>query len=145
MDRREMLAAVGTLAAAAISAQALATEDHSHHHQTGHPNQGLIESAAHCLMAGQACQQHCIELLGQGEKEMAPCAASVAEMLATCQALQALASQKSKNLPKMAKVALDVCKQCEDECRKHEKKHQTCRDCAEACAACAKECQKYTA
>ena len=94
MDRREMLAAAGTLAVAAMSASALAADDHDHHHHTGHPYQGLIESSAHCLMAGQACQQHCIELLGQGDKEMAACAASVSEMLATCQALQALASQK---------------------------------------------------
>jgi hypothetical protein len=81
MDRREMLIAAGSIAAAAITTQAFAAEDHSHHHHTGHPNQGLIESAAHCLMAGQACQQHCIELLGTGDKEMAPCAASVTEML----------------------------------------------------------------
>lgn len=141
MDRREMLTAAGTLAVAAMSAQALAA-DHDHHHHTGHPNQGLIESTAHCLMAGQACQQHCIELLGQGDKEIAACAASVTEMMAVCQALQQLASAKSKHVGKQAKVALDLCKQCEDECRKHEKKHQTCRDCAEACAACAKECQK---
>ncbi|MBI4985414.1 MAG: Csp1 family four helix bundle copper storage protein [Rhodocyclales bacterium] len=144
MDRREMLAAAGSLAVAAVSASALAAE-HDHHHHTGHPHQGLIESAAHCLMAGQACQAHCLELLGQGDKEMAACAASVNELLATCHALQQLASQKSKHLGKMAKVALDVCKQCEEQCRKHEKKHQTCRDCAEACAACAKECQKFAA
>jgi Cys-rich four helix bundle protein (predicted Tat secretion target) len=126
-----------------ISANALAEEDHSHHHHTGHPNQGLIESSAHCLMAGQACQQHCIELLGKGEKEMAPCMASTMEMLAACQALQQLASHKSKHLGKMARLTLDICLQCEEECRKHEKKHQVCRDCAEACAACAKECKKF--
>jgi Cys-rich four helix bundle protein (predicted Tat secretion target) len=143
MDRREMLLAAGTLAAAAATARA--ADDHSHHHHTGHPNQGLIESSAHCLMAGQACLQHCFDLLGKGEKEMAACAATVTETLAVCEALQKLASQKSKNLGAMAKVALDVCKQCEDECRKHEKKHQTCKDCADACAECIKMCRKYAA
>ena len=144
MDRREMLTAAAGIAVATMSAQTFADE-HDHHHHTGHPYQGLIEATAHCLMAGQACQQHCIELLGQGDKEMAACLTTVTDMLATCQALQKLASQKSKHVGKMAGIALDVCKQCEEECRKHEKKHETCRACAEACAACAKECQKIAA
>lgn len=138
MDRREMLAAA--LASAAIAAPSRAEEHH--HHGASHPNQDVIDASGHCLAVGQACHQHCLELLAQGNREMAACAASVTEMLAACQALQQLASHKSKHLGKMARVALDVCKQCEDECRKHEKKHQACKDCAEACAACAKECQK---
>lgn len=144
MDRREMLAAAGSLAALAAASSAFA-EDHSHHHHTGHPHQGLIESSAHCLMAGQACLAHCIELLGKGEKEMASCAASVNELLAVCSALQQLASYRSKNLAKIAALALDVCKQCEEECRKHEKKHRTCKDCADACADCARACKAVAA
>ena len=81
MDRREMLAAAGSLAALAAVSSAFAEEDHSHHHHTGHPHQGLIESSAHCLMAGQACLAHCIELLGKGEA----CAACARE----CKALSA--------------------------------------------------------
>lgn len=96
-------------------------------------------------MAGQACLAHCIELLGKGEKEMAACAASVNELLAVCHSLQQLASARSKNLGKMAALAYEVCKQCEDECRKHEKKHKPCKDCAEACAACARECKALSA
>lgn len=34
------------------------------------------------------------------------------------------------------------CKDCEDECRKHEKKHMTCKECADACAKCLAECKK---
>jgi Cys-rich four helix bundle protein (predicted Tat secretion target) len=144
MDRREMLAATATLAAAVVATQASAQEEH-HHHHTGHPYQGVIEAAAHCLMAGQACEEHCIELLGKGEKEMAACLGTVAEALAVCEALQRLASQKSKYLGRSAALALDVCKNCEDECRKHEKKHETCKACADACAACATECKRLAA
>ena len=52
-----------------------------------------------------------------------------------------MAAQGSKHLAKYAKVAMEVCQDCEAECRKHESEHQVCKDCASACAACAKECK----
>ena len=45
----------------------------------------------------------------------------------------------------MAAVVMDMCKACEDECRKHEKKHKSCKDCADSCAACYTECKKVAA
>lgn len=147
MDRREMLLATGALAAVATSAFAAdkpMMDGHQHHHQhhpKGAPQQALLESATHCVMAGEICLDHCHDLLSDGDKGMGACAKSVNQMLAVVGALRSLAAQDGTALKAMAKVAFDVCKECEDECRKHEKKHQQCRDCAGACADCAKACR----
>ena len=93
-------------------------------------------------MLGEACIGHCLELLGQGEKEMAECAKSVEQMMSACNMLRQLATWNSLYVPRMAKVVMDICKDCEDACRKHEKMHETCRKCADSCADCYKECAK---
>ncbi|WP_412478244.1 Csp1 family four helix bundle copper storage protein [Azonexus sp. IMCC34839] len=146
MERRDMLKTVAAAVAGAISSSAMAA-DHDHHHDHGGAmrNASLVASTADCLKAGEACLAHCIYLLGNGEKEMAACAQSVNEMMAVCTALMKLASQDSKLVPAMAKLAADACANCEKECRKHEKKHPECKACAEACAACLKECKKLSA
>jgi Cys-rich four helix bundle protein (predicted Tat secretion target) len=157
MNRRELLLGSAAVAVSALTTRALAADampEHEHHHETsaegmhehhhsGPANPKLLESAADCVKTGQLCIRHCFDLFAQGEnKELAACAIGVNELIAVSSALQVLATSNSKHLAKYAKVSLDVCKACEEECRKHEKKHQTCKDCAEACAACAKECEK---
>ncbi len=148
MNRREALLSGIALAGAAVVGHAQAAEmehDHEHHHHDMSINAGLISAAADCIQKGQVCLNHCLYLLGQGDKEMAACAKSVNQMLALCGSLQALANQESAYLPKLAAIAMDVCNQCEDECKKHASKHDACKACGESCAACAKECKKIAA
>lgn len=146
MERRELLKGAGVLAMAALLEPAMAADEHHHHHDAGpKKGQALIASASDCIVKGQACLSHCLVLLGQGDKEMAACAQSVNQMLAICTALQQLASQESSYLPALAKLAGDVCRDCEKACRKHEKKHAECKACAEACAECAKQCKALAA
>ncbi len=155
MNRRELLLGSAAVAMSALATRAIAEEkmlkhQHEHqpttmdeHHHSGPTNPKLLESAADCVKSGQICIRHCLDLFSQGEqKELAACAASVNELISVCGTLQQMAASNSKNLAKMAKLSLEVCKGCEEECRKHEKKHQACKDCAEACATCAKECEK---
>jgi Cys-rich four helix bundle protein (predicted Tat secretion target) len=106
-----------------------------------------MNSSADCLHIGQVCLAHCFVVLATGkEKEMAACGASVNELLATCEAMMRLAASNSKYVPRMAALTLTVCQDCEKECRKHEKAHRECKDCAaDACAACARECKKLAA
>jgi Cys-rich four helix bundle protein (predicted Tat secretion target) len=106
-------------------------------------NKALVAAASDCVSKGEICLSHCLELLGTGDKSMAACSKSVNEMLAVCGALLSLAAQGAPSLSKLASVALDVCKRCETECRKHV--HSQCKDCAAACAACAAECKKIAA
>lgn len=151
MQRREVLKTVaGAVAAAMATSAAAAAQDHQHHHHDhgamgGKSYAALIDSSSDCQKTGEACLAHCLVLLGQGDKEMAACAQSVSELLATCNALMKLALQGSKFTPAMAKVATDVCAACEKECRKHEKKHAECKACADSCAACLKECKVVAA
>ncbi|MDE2118330.1 MAG: four-helix bundle copper-binding protein [Betaproteobacteria bacterium] len=157
MDRREMLKGVlkgtaGGLMLAAAGNTVFAAEDAMHQHAghqhspaSGKKNQGLIDAAADSVKKGQACLQHCIESLGQGDKELGKCAMAVNDMIAACVAIEQLANYNSPHLAKMARVAMDICRDCEDECRKFEKKHEVCKDSADSCAACFNECKKIAA
>ena len=152
MNRRELLQGSAALSATLFAGLAAAADpmpmdhDHMHHQHGAGPDYGaLAHAATHCVMFGEACIGHCLELLGQGDKEMAACAKSVEQMLAACTMLRQLATRKSAYVPRMAAVVMDICKACEDECRKHEKKHKECHDCAESCAACYAECKKVAA
>jgi Cys-rich four helix bundle protein (predicted Tat secretion target) len=142
MERRDILGALGVLTLAGLTASAQAA-DHSHHHDHHHGSPGklgpLANSAADCVVKGDACLAHCLVLLADGDKPMAECAKSVNQMLAFCGAMQKLAAQQAPYAAKLAKLAIDVWADCEKECRKHEKKHAECKACADACADCIKQ------
>jgi Cys-rich four helix bundle protein (predicted Tat secretion target) len=145
MNRREVLLSGLALAGTAIVGNVQAADDHAHHHHIATRNADLISASSDCVQKGQVCLNHCLDLLGQGDKQMAACAKSVNQMLAVCGALQQLASQESAFLARQAKIAMDACKQCEDECKKHADKHEACKACMESCASCYKECKKIAA
>lgn len=152
MDRRELmksglalsLAAAGTAMAQADKPKG-EHDHHEHHAHGGGKYAALVNTSADCGHIGEVCLAHCLVLLREGEKELAACAASVNQLLAACDALMKLAAGNSKYVPKMAALTETVCLDCEKECRRHEQKHQECKDCADACAACAKECSKAAA
>jgi Cys-rich four helix bundle protein (predicted Tat secretion target) len=149
MERRQAITNAAAMALAAMSAAAMSTAamagEHDHHHMHGNKNQALVDSAADCIVKGETCIAHCLDLLAEGDKEMAACAKSVNQMLALCNALVSLGTQQSKYLPALSKVALDACEFCEKECRKHEQKHEQCKACADSCAACIKQCKAVSA
>lgn len=152
MNRRELLLSGLAMAGTALAGRAVAAEhqhdmsgmshDMAHHHDA--PYAALALAASDCLQKGQACLSHCLVLLGEGDKAMAGCAQSVNQMLALCAAVQQLANQNSKQLSRVAAIAMDACQQCEDECKKHADKHAVCKACGESCAACYKECKKLS-
>ncbi len=147
MKRRDVLMAGGALAAAgAASAPAREHEDeHGHEGHHGHgpllvKNPLLVEAAAGCVNTGQACLKHCLALFVDGNAELARCAQKVNELQAACGALLELANMDSDYLASYARVTMQVCRDCEEECRKHETKHAVCKACAEACLKCYDEC-----
>lgn len=149
MERRELFQGAGLMALAGLTTQALAQtaapasdpHAHHHHHHGASGPSALTTSAADCLSKGEACLAHCIVLLGDGDKAMAGCAASVNQMLAICTALHKLSAQNASQLKGMARLAASVCDECEKECRKHANKHAECKACADACVECAKQCK----
>ena len=149
MDRRELLGVIGVASLGVTTAAQAADEPTVEHAHRDHAAMGkygdLVMATSHCVNKGEACLAHCITLLGDGEKELAACAKTVEDIIASCTALRQMAAANSPHVAKLAAVVGDICNDCEAECRKHEKSHRVCHDCAEACAQCAKECQKAAA
>ncbi|MCC6208922.1 MAG: four-helix bundle copper-binding protein [Gammaproteobacteria bacterium] len=156
MDRRELLLGAVTLAVATAAGRAIAHDDHEemkddsaeshqhHHDRKSLRNEKLISAATDCVTKANVCLQHCLVSLGEGDSELGECARSSSEVIALCSALLCLAAAESRNLPALARVAMDVCKHCEKECEKTDK-HPECKACGEACAACYKECKAIAA
>ncbi len=152
MNRREMFSVAGAAVLVAAASPTLAEESHEAHDPSAHAghnhgpddvlNKSLVDAAATCTKAGLACINHCLDSFVGGDTAMARCARAVDQMISVCGTLGKLASIGSSHLPEMAKIALDVCQNCEKECKKHADHHAVCKACAEACAACADECKK---
>jgi len=141
MNRREVVLAGATGMAFVASAEAAAATTVA----TFKIDKPLLNAATHCAQVAEVCQAHCQQSLATGDTMLKDCSRSVAQLLPICEALASLTAQASGYLPQYAKLALQVCQDCEKECRKHEKHHDFCKECADACAACAKECQRVAA
>jgi Cys-rich four helix bundle protein (predicted Tat secretion target) len=152
MQRRDLIEGAGLIALATLAAQAAAqtapqtaTDPHAHHHHGAGGPSALTQAANDCVATGDACLAHCLVLLGQGDKDMAGCAQSVNQLLAICGALAKVSAQGGSQLKALARLSANVCEECEQACRKHEKQHAECKACAESCAACAKQCKAAAA
>ena len=130
-SRRQVLGGLGTAWIASAAGTALGAEpDHSGHTM---PNAALAAAAGACVQAGEACVAHCLERFRAGDASLGACATSVEQMLAVCHATQRLALTGSPRLAALTAVCVEVCADCEKECRKHEQ-HPPCKACADACA-----------
>jgi len=142
MDRRELLEGIAMAGiVGATTARAAEPSMTGHDHVAMGRYTELVTATSRCVNSGETCIAHCLTLLGEGEKDLAGCAETVQDIIASCAALRQLAAANSPHVARLASVVGEICKDCETECRKHEKKHRVCHDCAEACAQCAKECQ----
>lgn len=151
VNRREMMLGVGAvgagLLAATLAADSARADSHNSHGGHGQgpqvaPHQALIESALACVKDGAICLDECIVLLGTGNPSMKECIRSVSNMLPACDALARLAALNSAHLQKMAAVCVDICVDCERECKAHADKHWQCRRCMESCQHCIMVCNK---
>jgi Cys-rich four helix bundle protein (predicted Tat secretion target) len=115
--------------------------DHKHHHHGGGGKNAALVGAAHdCVLKGDICLEHCLEMMATGDTSLALCAVRVRELIASCGALATLAAYDNRHLKEFAAVTKQICEDCRAECLKHEQ-HQQCADCAESCAGCIKECE----
>ncbi|MGO9357209.1 MAG: four-helix bundle copper-binding protein [Xanthobacteraceae bacterium] len=152
MSRRRLITAtVGTgvalSAMATFSRSATAADEHAGHgdhmmmHDDAAHHQPLIDAALACVNRGDVCLDHCFKLLGEGDTSMKTCVRTVSAMLPMYAALARFAALDAPRLKDLARVCIDVCSDCEAECRKHQDHHAACRACAESCADCIKECK----
>ncbi len=142
-SRRNLLKGLAVGAATLAAGPVLAKAEHSHHqhHQTNSLNKALIDIASECAQHGDECVAHCIELFKTGDTSLAKCAQTVNEMIVMCRVLAKMATYQSEQVKALAKVVIDVCQVCADECGKHTK-HVQCKACAQSCLDCIEECKK---
>lgn len=139
--KRNLMKGIVASSALLAAVPSLSKMDHSHHHM-GKLNKDLIKIANECAQHGDECIDHCIALFKTGDTSLANCADTVNEMIVMCRALAKMATYQSEDLKAVAKICINVCQRCVDECSKHEDKHPNCKACADSCRACIKECKK---
>jgi Cys-rich four helix bundle protein (predicted Tat secretion target) len=151
MDRREFIAAAGTVAAAASASQAFAQMAEEPMMQMAeepimHPPKykALEEATAHCVATGNDCLRHCLGMYSMKDTSMAGCANAAIQLVTACAALQTLAAVNSEHTGHIAKVVEMICTDCEKECEKFPRVAE-CKTCGESCKACAAECRKAAA
>lgn len=145
--RRDLLLGAAAIATTLTAGTSFAANEHDHsaHQHNSKANTDIVDAALDCLKTGQACNDHCIDLIKSGDTSLANCMDTLTETLAMCNALAQMASYQSSRLPEVAKICISVCEDCEKECRKHEKKHEICKACADSCNECIEACKKVTA
>jgi Cys-rich four helix bundle protein (predicted Tat secretion target) len=145
--RRGFLVVTAAAAALAGPVAAMAQGDHAghgehaHHHQGAPRHQKLVDSALLCVNRGEVCLDHCLKLLATGDTSLKDCVRTVSAMLPMCTALARYAALEAPRLKQLAKLCIDVCSDCESECKRHQDHHAACKACAESCAACIKDCK----
>jgi Cys-rich four helix bundle protein (predicted Tat secretion target) len=139
-SRRNLLKGLVAASAVLATGPVLSAQDHSHH-QMSKINKALVNIANECTQHGDECIDHCIELFKSGDTTVANCAETVNEMIVMCHALAKMGTYQSKQLVAVAKICIDVCQVCADECCKHSK-HPPCKACEKSCLECIEECKK---
>ena len=148
MNRRDLIGLVGAAAASAAAGRIVAAEssgqpiahDHRDHGGAAGKYAALVASTTECINTGEACLDHCLTLLAQGERQLAQCARSVQSTIAACTALRQLAAVNSPRVAEFARIVALVCEDCRAECHK-QSEHAPCKKCEEACEACATACR----
>lgn len=141
-SRRNLLKGLLATSAVMAAAPVLSAQDHSHHHHNMTKiNKALVNIANECTQHGDECIDHCIELFKSGDTTVARCAETVNEMIVMCHALAKMGTYQSDQLVAVAKICIDVCEVCAEECGKHSK-HPQCKACEKSCLECIEECKK---
>ena len=146
-SRRAFLAASAlgvaaiTACQAAPPAGAAAEEEHVH---SDPKNENLTRAALECARVGEDCIAHAFDLIKAGDTTLAQCADLNAQTTAATIALAKLSAADSKHLKAFAKVVGTLCRDCEEECLKHDH-HMACMLSAQACKACAEACEAAVA
>ncbi len=119
-----------------------ASEQNTHDHNAPARHKALIDSAFACLNHGEICINHCLTTLSTGDTSLKDCMRSVSVMMPMCAALARAGALEAARLKDIAKVCIDICADCETECKKHAEHHAACKACGQSCADCIAECKK---
>ena len=104
-------------------------------------NEQLITSLQKCVRHCISCADQCLD--EDNLEKMVPCIRTDHECAEICDATAKVVAMNGSKTAAMVKTCETICRECAEECDKHE--HQHCKDCAEACRECAKACQSFAA
>ena len=133
ISRRDILLGMGAVATAACAGPAVAAMPEHDHSKHAPQQPDLLDATNNCTDTGQRCIAHCLTSFREGDVSLADCASKVHEMSAICGAFSYLLAANSGYVKAYAAVCEQACRDCEEECRKHDE-HVECKACADACA-----------
>jgi hypothetical protein len=103
--------------------------------------ESCLQSLNDCADACDRCASACLD--EEDVSMMARCVALDTDCATVCRATAALLARDSTHASAMCKVCADLCRDCGNECLRHEAEH--CQVCAAACRQCADACQAMAA
>ena len=101
----------------------------------------LIEALNNCITHCNYCAGACLR--EDDVNMMVECIRLDIACAEVCSTTVKLLAMESPFATEMVAKCMEICKQCADECGKHE--HQHCKECSEACRKCAAACEAYLA
>ncbi|MCG8412879.1 MAG: twin-arginine translocation signal domain-containing protein [Pseudomonadales bacterium] len=140
ISRRTVMKGAAALTAAMAGANAMAN---GHSHEGSHDH--IVDSTLQCKKDAEACMHHLVTEMANGASDLGTCAHKVSEAMAVCESLLRLAVHDSSHLEAMAKVAVDVKRDCVTECDKHADAHEACAALARSCRSCIEACESISA
>ncbi|MDT0651028.1 four-helix bundle copper-binding protein [Autumnicola edwardsiae] len=104
-------------------------------------NEKLIHALGNCINHCNYCSDACLD--EDNLKKMVPCIRLDKVCAEACAALVQILAIKDSNSGDLVAYCEKVCRECAEECEKHESQH--CKDCAKACRECEKACREFAA
>lgn len=104
-------------------------------------NQEFLNKLSNCINHCNYCADACLD--EDNLKKMVDCIRKDKVCATACAALADNLSIKNANVKNLVQYCEQVCRECAEECEKHETQH--CKDCAKACRECEEACKKFAA
>lgn len=104
-------------------------------------NEELLNTLSECINHCNHCADACLD--EENVKMMVKCIRLDRTCATVCAALADVLATSHKDVQGLVDYCERICRQCGEECGRHENEH--CQKCAEACRRCAEACRSYAA
>ena len=102
-------------------------------------HQDLIQKLAACAAACQHCSDACLS--EDDIQSMVGCIRTDRDCAEACLVALNFVARGSSSAKKAVDFCRELCRQCAEECGKHDMDH--CQQCAEACRTCEQACAEF--
>ncbi len=104
-------------------------------------NEKIIHALGNCINHCNYCADACLD--EDDVKKMVDCIRTDRACAEACAALTQILATNYKNVSGLVEYCQKVCRECAEECEKHDSQH--CQDCAKACRECEDACKTFAA